>query len=171
MFKFERNSYNFLEKFNLTWNELVWANKNNIIDLNFIEYYLDRKLDRGQGTDTEVSVYLDLEDKNISSVLDNFENTYIQLVLEVKEHVKNKWLYIIIKYLYVFKEKFDDCYEVIEEVYADFDYPSSIESFIRYMPTKDIVITNDSVEGVPKLQKNWENYLLEYEEEHSGIYF
>lgn len=51
--------------------------------------------------------------------------------------ISEKWLFLSIYWLYVNQSKFDDPLEVLEGVYADFNYPEAIKHLIRYMPNED----------------------------------
>ncbi len=52
-----------------------------------------------------------------------------------EEFQKNKWLKILIAWFYEHRSEFEDPLQTIEELYADFDYPESIEHLVRYMPS------------------------------------
>ncbi|CAK7019983.1 DUF2247 family protein [Saezia sanguinis] len=55
----------------------------------------------------------------------------------LSDYNTDKWLYIILLYIFNNREKYKDPFEEVEMVYADFDYPEEIESFVRYMSPKD----------------------------------
>lgn len=45
-----------------------------------------------------------------------------------------KWLYLQLKAAYENRQDLHDPLGVVEEIYADFDYPPALEGFVRYMP-------------------------------------
>jgi hypothetical protein len=47
-----------------------------------------------------------------------------------------KWLYLELQAAYDQREDLDDPLGVVKQVYADFDYPPSVEDFVRYMPLR-----------------------------------
>jgi hypothetical protein len=55
-----------------------------------------------------------------------------------------KWLYLQLRAAFNLRDRLSDPLGVVEEIYAEFDYPRSIESFVRYMPpepgTKPIAV-------------------------------
>lgn len=51
-----------------------------------------------------------------------------------EESIRDKWLHIVLAWLYEHRAEFSDPLQTVEEVYADFDYPEQIASFVRYMP-------------------------------------
>ncbi|KXF76501.1 hypothetical protein ATN84_25685 [Paramesorhizobium deserti] len=50
---------------------------------------------------------------------------------------KQKWLYLILLWVFLHKESYPDPFSVVEEIYADFDYPEEVAPFVRYMPVAD----------------------------------
>ncbi|MCL5022339.1 MAG: DUF2247 family protein [Nitrospirae bacterium] len=80
---------------------------------------------------------------------------------ESDEHLRRKWLYLVLARLFDRRRDLDDPLGEVEAVYADFDYPSEIEGFVRYMPVsgtydpaKHPVSDNES-----RLFMLWEEYL------------
>lgn len=67
---------------------------------------------------------------------------------------KGKWLYLLLAWIYENRDTINDPLAVVEEVYADFDYPEEIEGFVRYMPPRDA-----SRVGISVLMENWRRYL------------
>jgi hypothetical protein len=45
-----------------------------------------------------------------------------------------KWAYLELKAAYEIRDRLRDPLGVVEEIYADFDYPSAVAGFVRYMP-------------------------------------
>jgi hypothetical protein len=65
-----------------------------------------------------------------------------------------KWLYLQLKAAYDERERLSDPLGVVEEIYADFDYPSAVASFVRYMPLRP-----GDEPGAGPLMDRWRNYL------------
>jgi hypothetical protein len=71
---------------------------------------------------------------------------------------KEKFLYLVLEWVYGQKGSCEDPLEIVECIYADFDYPSEIAKFVRYMPSEELLL--GSVElNVQRLYRNWETYL------------
>lgn len=51
------------------------------------------------------------------------------------EMIKSKWIFAIIYDAYIYLN--DEIYNVIEDVYTEFDYPKEIDNLIGYMPCDD----------------------------------
>ena len=50
--------------------------------------------------------------------------------------IREKWLYILLSWLWINRESFEDTLDEVESIYTDFDYPAEIESFIKYIPLR-----------------------------------
>jgi hypothetical protein len=44
------------------------------------------------------------------------------------------WIFLLLSFLFEHQENYDDPLEIVEELYADFNYPEEISSLVRYMP-------------------------------------
>lgn len=65
-----------------------------------------------------------------------------------------KWLYLQLKAAYDERERLNDPLGVVEEIYADFDYPQAVAPFVRYMPLRP-----GDEPGVGPLMARWADYL------------
>jgi hypothetical protein len=63
-------------------------------------------------------------------------------------------LFLLLAWLYENRGKVQDPLGLVEELYADFDYPEQIAGFVRYMPPQDPSRVGDSY-----LVENWRRYL------------
>lgn len=75
-----------------------------------------------------------------------------------KNDTKGKILFVLLNWVYSNKEMYSDPLEVVEIIYADFDYPEIISNFVRYMPRNEEI--SGSIEsGIKRLYDTWKNYL------------
>ncbi|HWM99540.1 MAG TPA: DUF2247 family protein, partial [Streptosporangiaceae bacterium] len=65
-----------------------------------------------------------------------------------------KWLYLQLKAAYDERERLNAPLGVVEEIYADFDYPPAVASFVRYMPLRP-----GDEPGTGPLMDRWRDYL------------
>jgi hypothetical protein len=65
-----------------------------------------------------------------------------------------KWLFLQLKAAYDEREWLNDPLGVVEEIYADFDYPLAVAPFVRYMPLRP-----GDEPGVGPLMAKWADYL------------
>lgn len=57
-----------------------------------------------------------------------------ELVPDASAGSSEVWLYLALRAVYESRRQIDDPLGVVEQVYADFEYPETIAPFVRYMP-------------------------------------
>lgn len=67
-----------------------------------------------------------------------------------------KWTFLELKAAYEMRDRLRDPLGVVEEIYADFDYPASVAAFVRYMPPP-----SGAPVGEGALYDRWARYLAE----------
>lgn len=65
-----------------------------------------------------------------------------------------KWAYLELKAAYELRDRLQDPLGVVEQIYADFDYPPAVAGFVRYMPPPP-----DAPVGEAALYDRWSIYL------------
>lgn len=71
---------------------------------------------------------------------------------------KDKFLYLLLNWLFEHKAQYPDPLGMVEIIYADFDYPEELDGFVRYMPAQEPLYK--SIEAnVERLYNNWRSYL------------
>lgn len=70
------------------------------------------------------------------------------------ELTHHKWLFLQLTAAYLSRAALPDPLQAVEMIYADFDYPASIESFVRYMPLQP-----GEVPGVEGVFDRWRRFL------------
>lgn len=75
--------------------------------------------------------------------------------------VKRKWLFLTLAWAYECRLELNDPLGRVEDVYADFDYPPEIESFVRYMPPTDgyVPSQHSMEENHQRLMGKWKEFL------------
>jgi hypothetical protein len=66
-----------------------------------------------------------------------------------------KWLYLQLKAAYEARGRLNDPLGIVEEIYADFDYPPIVAPFVRYMPLQP-----GDKPGADLLMNRWRDYLV-----------
>lgn len=64
------------------------------------------------------------------------------------------WIFLVFLWVFINKDAYQDPLGVVEELYANFDYPESVAPIVRYMPAVD-----SALEGEDQLYRNWSNML------------
>jgi hypothetical protein len=94
----------------------------------------------------------------LASVLPNEKYEVPQILRRLAERdsvcSKGKWLFLLLAWLYEHRDAVEEPLGVVEQLYADFDYPEEIASFVRYMPPED-----PSRVGESYLLDSWRRYL------------
>ncbi|MFH3829085.1 DUF2247 family protein [Acinetobacter nosocomialis] len=146
------------EKVTLSWCDIKWGYENNLItcelpikkaeNIVLTEIYTKAEL--------ELSFLIPSESDDIVPFLN-------ELCSETKEDsiIREKWLYILLSWLWINRESFEDTLDEVESIYTDFDYPAEIESFIKYIPPTDGYdpSIHSHTENINHLMSNWEKYL------------
>ncbi|HKS23233.1 MAG TPA: DUF2247 family protein [Thermoanaerobaculia bacterium] len=133
-------SSDFLRRWSpLTWREVEfglqqqWLTNQTAIDL---------AIDRVTAADDARDV------AELASVLPHEEYKVQEIVGRLadrdSEYSADKWLFLLLAWLYEHRDEIDDPLGVVEELYADFEYPEAIESFVRYMPPEDPMRVGDA---------------------------
>jgi hypothetical protein len=109
----------------------------------------------GCGADDDVLVALGSllrdEDGRVPEVLELLDDP--ERVHDPRESAR-KWLYLQLKAAYDERERLNDPLRVVEEIYAEFDYPPAVAPFVRYMPLRP-----GDEPGVGPLMARWADYL------------
>ena len=66
------------------------------------------------------------------------------------------WLYLALAWLSENRDQFEDPYEAIESLYADFGYPDEIAGLVRFMPARA-----GEASGLGAIDRRWAAYLEE----------
>ena len=101
----------------------------------------------------ELAVLLADETARVAEVLTMLDDP--ERIHDPRESAR-KWLYLELKAAYLNRGRLTDPLGVVEQIYADFDYPPVVEPFVRYMPLRP----GDEA-GEPALLKRWLHYLTE----------
>lgn len=84
------------------------------------------------------------------------------------ERTRERWLYLVLLWLYERRDALDDPLGAVEEVYADFDYPGQVAPFVRYMPVPESEgyrpQDHTPQENTRRMMANWERFLREERE-------
>jgi hypothetical protein len=78
---------------------------------------------------------------------------------------RDKWVYLVLAWLFENRAEFEDPLEEVERIYADFDYPPDVERFVAYMPPVEDYdpAQHSAEENEKRLIEAWRTYLGECE--------
>src|SRR5207244_2099654 len=74
---------------------------------------------------------------------------------------KCRWLFLILLWAYESRDEMEDPLGFVEKVYADFDYPEGVDSFVRFMPPAEgwDPLAHTHEENERRMFVNWRKYL------------
>jgi hypothetical protein len=133
----------------LTWREVEFGLQNGwLTDEAAIELAIDRVMagDDSPGV-LELASVLPGEKYKVTEIIRG-------LAERDRECSNGKWLFLLLAWLYENRDAVHDALGVVEEFYADFDYPEEIASFVKYMPPEDPLRVGESY-----LMDAWRQYL------------
>lgn len=156
-----------MKEIKYSWQEILFALDNKIITAeDVIEYACYIINDRSEGFDIIMDIVC----------LDNGDDIYPHLheLIKLEEpqdikDIKDKWLYLILKWLYENRNDIENVLEIVEEIYELFDFPESISSFVRYLPSEDGDLGSIELNR-NRLFRNWDNYLELFKETYLSGY-
>jgi hypothetical protein len=101
---------------------------------------------------------LELASEDVDGPLGSLVDTLAEQELRTVEgQPRERCLYVLMAWIFHQRESFGDPLAIVEEVYADFDYPEQLKSIVRYMPAEEL--RAGQVEGDDFLYENWASYL------------
>ena len=144
-----------------SWQEILFGLDNGLItDIDATEYAKTILSEDVPGFDHVMDLSIAESNEDVQPMIEclvDLENS------QSEEMIKRKWLYAILLHIYNKRDQYADPLELVEIIYADFDYPDEIEGFVRYMPISDL---GYGVNGTAEeyLYDNWNKYLKSNED-------
>ncbi|MFU9139212.1 DUF2247 family protein [Erwinia tasmaniensis] len=153
--------FEFIEKnTRLSWCDVKWGYENNLITSDVPIRKAENIVLTGSYTNAELelSFVIPGESDHVDSFLKELCSDFEQ---ENDPAIKQKWLFILLSWLWNNLNNFEEPLAEVEIIYADFDYPHEIEGFIKYMPPSDGYdpSMHSQMENIDYLMDKWKNYL------------
>lgn len=140
----------------MTWPEILWAYSMGLIGWRSLKEFAQAGVG-GESPDDELVKLANLSKECASSAEERARSLATHSGAQDEVTTRNKWLYLLLKSLYEQKGSVSDPLGLVEQIYADFDYPERMEGFVRWMPTHDPVRTPE--EAAERMDRNWQSYL------------
>lgn len=140
--------------FLLDWNDINWGCRKGILQWqDAVKFAIDQIADETHPLVIELAIVDTWRTEEIIELATKISAAYP----EDEEAAKQKWLIISLAWGYHEREKSPDPLGLVEEIYADFDYPSEIESIVRFMPSTDGYDPHEHSleENEDRLMENW----------------
>ena len=127
-----RLPYEYMNKYGpLTWREIEWGIKHELIGWDVVK---DMAIERMSSESDQSNELVILNTNDPMDLIGAVRNLASSEPEEIEIEMRSKWLKIVLANLFLHKVEVGDPLAEVERIYADFDYPEEIESFVRYMP-------------------------------------
>lgn len=140
----------------VSWRDLQYGLANELLDEEAIIDFAVKQVELLPQPDTAL---LDLAAASSSDPVRGLVDQLAAREPQVTDaELRDKWLYLVLAWLYERRDAMADPLGAVEEVYADFEYPEAISGFVRYMPLDGPDL--GSVEAnEQRLIERWRRYL------------
>lgn len=149
---------------NLTWSDLLFAIKQGYLTSEAATEHAMYLISEEQIPSQDVIALAWL--KKGEDICPYFDKLSALMSVEDNDIAEEKILYVVLKWVFENKEHYADPFEVIETIYADFDYPEEISQFVRYMPSNQPLLDSSELNR-ERLYKNWSDYLEKQKKRYS----
>ena len=150
-------TYKFVSnRVNLLWSDIAYAINRNILPQDSAIEHAIIKISQSKDYN---QVLFDLASLFKGESVQPYLNELVRLEkYHDEKSINEKWLYLILAWIFENKDSYVDPLGVVEQVYADFDYPKEVATFVRYMPTEEVPLDTKEM-NESRLYKKWEEYL------------
>ncbi len=150
-----------LNRTNLTWQEVRYGHARKWLGwkdvANVAIKKIQRKAEIGQ-VEIELSELTKETAWRVSELLDRIASSETP---EAESDIRRKWLFIVLNWLYENQSSYEDPLREVEVVYAEFDYPEEMKSFVRFLPPSDGYRPQDhsKEENVARIFDLWRRFI------------
>jgi hypothetical protein len=151
-------------RIHLSWNDVLWGYNRQMLGWSAV---VDLATDRLSGESNDP---IEIELAGLQKSQAHQVGELLHKLSEKEEAAdadltKRKWLYLTLSWLFENKKNVTDPLGEVETIYADFDYPKELETFVRYMPVIDDYDPGQHSKAVneERLFEHWRKYLHDAE--------
>ncbi len=120
----------------LKWQDICFAVKHNLIHpLGAVDFAVKLIELNSTYSEAELELASKIESDSIEDILQTLDK--ICKLHQPTPETSDRLLFLALFWLYLNQDKFKDPLAIVENIYADFDYPESIKHLVRYMPNED----------------------------------
>lgn len=114
-----------------TWRDVYFGVANEILDLEAHVAFARERM----GESEQASVLADIVTGNLQEpIMDVLARLADSEPWRSGQETREKWLYLVLAWVYTRRSEYSDPLREVEIIYAAFDYPAQVVSFVRYMP-------------------------------------
>lgn len=129
------------------WGDLAWALSNHWLDVSSIAELAEVLALKNEYLFTSLAI---ARINNDAPALETLVFQQAQKFTVPDELIRERWMLLAVRWLYQHRNTFDNPWLVIEELWAAFGYPSSLNCLIRWMP-----IPSDRKAGEETMLEKW----------------
>ncbi|BEV73102.1 DUF2247 family protein [Paludibacterium sp. THUN1379] len=120
-----------------------------------------------QHTGDPVILSLAKVDKNHVWQVSELATQLAQRETRQESEIKKQWLFLSLAWVYENRLTDPDPLGTVETIYADFDYPQEMASFVRYMPVTGGYLPNNHspAQNHQRMMDNWQRFLTHAQSE------
>lgn len=157
--KFTLITASFLRDHNikLSWSQILCGLDKGLISAKEITIYALNIVEEDTKAIPEIILLAGITKEELFKVRELVEKLAEFENIQNKGNAEDTWLYIVLLWLYEHRNVIEDPLGKVEIVYADFNYPASISSFVRYMPSEES--NQYSKTGESYLYEQWKKFL------------
>lgn len=152
-----RIPYGFIrERAGLTWREVLFGMDNELLSF---DAAVEMAVEKLGIEEAPAPALVDL------AGLEKWESPrgYVEALTSAESHqapddIQDKWLYLVLAWVLLNKERFTDPLQFVELIYADFGYPERIAQFVRYMPSDEPDLGSREL-NEQRLYAKWQSYV------------
>ena len=154
-----------LGQVSLAWRELLWGYDHGWNSWDCLTEFAMRQLvskNNHQMAEVELAGLLASESNRARDLAEELAHNEPPLS---EGAVSEKWLYLILRWIFENRERTVEPFALVEALYADFGYPHEIARFVRYMPPEDGYEPREHspAENEGQMLEQWRDYLIEAE--------
>lgn len=149
--------YDFVSKrVNLTWKDILYAINRNLLPSDSAIEHATAKISQSEEYNQSL---LDLASLYKGESVQPYLDELAKLDSGQDDTILNeKWLYLVLDWVFENKDNYVDPLGIVEQIYADFDYPEVIAAFVRYMPSDEPSLGTAKLNEA-RLYEKWKDYL------------
>ena len=128
-------TYNFISNLaQISWQDILLAIQKQFVSR---EFAIQHAMSELAISDEYPQTLVDLASLNKNDDIHPYIDELASMEPELRSaEFSEKWLYLILAWVYKNRDTYPNPLEIVEQIYADFDYPDSISGFVRYMPSE-----------------------------------
>lgn len=144
----------------LSWGDCLWAYARKYLSWKDLVQVALERVENGSRNELEVEL-AGVSKDNVWKVSE-LTQALAEQGGNSEEASKQKWLFLCLAWAYENRESIPDPLGAVEAIYADFDYPSVIEPFVRFLPPSDgyVPAQFSQEQNHQRLMAKWSEFLL-----------